>query len=198
MPGYIHPRVFQEGPGPGKLQPWLTAGPHVPVSHTAVLAGSKGHRPLLKRRTEGWCPDPGVLSVRGGLWGRGHAHSSSSCVCCGHHFSREARWAPAPRHGIHSGAAGCWGGVVGETVLGGWVSRAVPGVGGGEGGCSSFSLGAPAHSRLLSTQPITPTLGQPANHAHTGPASQEVGTLTAQTFRCAGHPSGLRSGYPVP
>lgn len=93
---------------------------------------------------------------------------------------------------------GVGGGVVGETVLGGWVSRAVPGVGGGEGGCSSFSLGAPAHSRLLSTQPITPTLGQPANHAHTGPASQEVGTLTAQTFRCAGHLSGLRSGYPVP
>ena len=57
---------------------------------------------------------------------------------------------------------GVGGGVVGETVLGGWVSRAVPGVGGGEGGCSSFSLGAPAHSRLLSTQPITPTLGWPA------------------------------------
>lgn len=53
-------------------------------------------------------------------------------------------------------------GGVGETVPGGGVSGAVPGVGGGEGECSSFSLGAPAHSRLLSTQPITPTLGRPA------------------------------------
>lgn len=43
-----------------------------------------------------------------------------------------------------------------------------------------------------------PPSQHPANHAHTGLASQEVGTLTAQTFRCAGHPSGLRSGYPVP
>lgn len=39
VPGYIHPRVFQEAPGPGKVRPWLTAGPHIPASHTAVLAG---------------------------------------------------------------------------------------------------------------------------------------------------------------
>lgn len=101
----------------GGSRPWEGAAmadgrsPHPCVSHSnAGTAGAEGHRPLLKRRTEGCVyPEPGVLSVRGGLWGRGRAHSSSFCVCCRHHFSRETRWAPAPGHGIHSGAAGCGG-----------------------------------------------------------------------------------------
>lgn len=80
-----------------------------------------------------------------------------------------------------------WGGV-GETVPGGWVSGSAQG-----GGWRGWML------ILFSGGTCSlPPSQHPANHTHTGPASQEVGTLTAQAFRRVEHPSGLRSGYPVP
>ena len=147
----VHPPwVFPEAPSPGKVWPWLTAGAHVPASHAAVPAG----RALRGAEGRGAC----------GSW-PGGAERERRCGGVG------TLLPPAPLSAVATISHGKQGGPAPPGVASTWVlgverppwALGLGGSargGGGEGGCSPFALRAPAHSRLLSTRPITPMLGR--------------------------------------
>lgn len=99
--------------------------------------------------------------MRGGLWGGGHAHSSTPPVNAATISHVKQGGHLPPGMASTQEAAGCWGGGVGRDCPRGHRGQCQGQSGEGES-AHPFLWGHLLTPRLLSTQPITPTLGRPA------------------------------------
>lgn len=134
--------MFPEAPGPGKVWPWLTAGAHVPASHTAVPAG----RAL--RGTEG--PRGVCVLTQGAERERRAVGAWARCflllLCLlSPPFLTGSKVGPRPRAWRPPGCGG-W-----RDRPGGWVSGAVPRAGVERVGAHPFLCG-----HLLTPGPSRP------------------------------------------